>query len=93
MRFFNIYRIPNVMINLDVQITSDLDYKNLLDYYMFSDCGNIAPSGRYGWFIPNKLSIPGSNHWEYFLDPMNASVFDLDLYFMNESAYFNISQR
>lgn len=81
------------MINLDVQITSDLDYKNFLDYYLFTDCGNVAPSGRYGWFVPNELLIPGSDHWEYFLDPMKTSIFDLNLHFENEFPYLNISQR
>lgn len=78
------------MINVEVWAPPELDLMPLLDINYVDDGGNVAPSGRFGWFIPNELMRPVRSynekivtvdhkdvHWTLFRDQKFASIFDI----------------
>lgn len=78
------------MINVEVWVPPELDLRSLLDVSYVSEVGNVAPSGRFGWFIPNELMAPvrafdkeiitadhRDVHWALFRDRRFASMFDV----------------
>lgn len=82
--------MPQTMISVEVWVPPELDLMQLLDINYVQDGGNVAPSGRFGWFIPNELMKPvrGYNekiitadhkdvHWTLFRDQKFASIFDI----------------
>lgn len=82
--------MPHTMINVEVWVPPQLDLVFLLDTNYVDDGGNVAPSGRFGWFIPNELMLPvraynektvaadhKDVHWTLFRDQKFASIFDI----------------
>lgn len=55
------------------------DYVQTSGNYPIKDLGVSVPQGRFGWFIPEKLSkvTDGYEHWRLFKDPFRTSLFDL----------------
>lgn len=82
------FRIPPATINLEVWTSPD--YDTLAKEYV-KECGNLAPPGRFGWFIPLKFSKPIEQyyqkylwnnaikeiHWSFFLDRSQMASFDI----------------
>ncbi|XP_046995878.1 uncharacterized protein LOC124607652 [Schistocerca americana] len=72
-------QLPPSMINVEVWLPAQYNAANYSEYYGVKDCGLIAPPGRFGWFIPSKLSYmtPGMDHWKFFTNPKEVSIFDV----------------
>lgn len=65
------------MVNLEVWLPTDRNTIHLVETYSVKECGNIAPPGRYGWFIPKNLSKPEYEDWRIFKQPEKAKLFSL----------------
>lgn len=65
------------MVNMEVWIPSQLDTVPLLNSHDIRECGFIAPPGRFGWFVPSKLSSINDN-WLTFANRETAARFDVD---------------
>lgn len=82
------------MLNLEVWIPEiwqppTENGTSLLDVYHVRECGQIAPPGRFGWFIPAQLINPIKGmdkywtaemqdvHWTIFRNPSASSVFSI----------------
>ncbi|XP_014251648.1 receptor-type guanylate cyclase gcy-19-like [Cimex lectularius] len=63
---------PHYMIDLEVWITPNLNTIHYTERFAVSECGILAPPGRYGWFIPKKFIPPDkqnvSIYWNSFKD-------------------------
>ena len=67
------------MVNMEVWTPPDLDTTNLLNKYNVKEVGSIAPPGRFGWFVPERLARPEDN-WLIFTKQETASRFEIDRY-------------
>ncbi|CAH0557671.1 unnamed protein product [Brassicogethes aeneus] len=77
--------IPQTWINLEAWVPPEYDSfsKNYI-----KDCGNLAPPGRFGWFIPNDMIAPIKSyfpewsedirevHWDFFREADRMRPFD-----------------
>lgn len=81
-------RVPPATINLEVWISPDFD---TFEKEYVKECGNVAPPGRFGWFIPIEFGKPIEQyyskflwnndiqeiHWSFFLDRSQMPSFDI----------------
>lgn len=74
------------MINVEVWVPPELDVMPLIDTHYVNEGGNIAPPGRFGWFIPMNLTNPiraykttatQDIHWTFFRDQTFSEIFDI----------------
>lgn len=112
MIYFFVFRsVPTSIINLEVWVPEiwlpPENNTSLLDVYHVRECGNIAPPGRFGWFIPVQLANPIRTmsrwwtqemedlHWTIFRDVSASSVFSIqnknDLKLIQKYSYKNHS--
>lgn len=69
--------IPETMVNMEVWIPPQEDTMPLLNRYDVKECGSVSAPGRFGWFVPERLSTPGDN-WRTFVRQETAARFDVD---------------
>lgn len=86
--YFINFRVPPATINLEVWISPDFD---TFQKEYVKECGNVAPPGRFGWFIPREYGklieqyyskYLWNNdiqeiHWSFFLDRSQMLNFDI----------------
>lgn len=95
------------MINVEVWVPPELDVMPLIDTHYVNEGGNIAPPGRFGWFIPMNLTNPikaykkwsttmQDIHWTFFRDQSFSEIFDItdreDLDLIKKSSYMDRKQ-
>lgn len=64
------------MVNMEVWIPPQEDTIQLLNRYDVKECGSVTSPGRFGWFVPEKLSDPNDN-WQMFKKPEQLLRFDI----------------
>lgn len=86
--FLFLSSVPPATINLEAWISPDFD---TFEKEYVKECGNIAPPGRFGWFIPIEFRTPIEEyyskhlwnnaiqeiHWSFFLDRSQVAKFDI----------------
>lgn len=78
------------MVNMEVWIPPQQDTMPLLSNYNVRECGLVAPSGHFGWFVPEALSRPGDN-WLVFSKPETASRFAIDQAYLPAVKNFTVN--
>ncbi|KAK0157842.1 hypothetical protein PV328_011532 [Microctonus aethiopoides] len=68
--------VPETMVNMEVWIPPQEDTIQLLNRYDVKECGSVTSPGRFGWFVPEKLSDPNDN-WQMFKKPEQLLRFDI----------------
>lgn len=72
--------MPEALVNMEVWVPGQLDTSLMQEDYNVKECGTIAPSGYFGWFVPRSL-WKGRNlteTWRIFTEPNSAAKFDID---------------
>lgn len=78
------------IINLEVWVPAAYDLDDL-DVNLLREFGNVAPPGRFAWFIPNEMSGPVTRyyqknwsndiqevHWSFLRDRKLMKAFDVE---------------